>query len=249
MSDDNDPAATPIRGAFILACTVAAAAAAAVPGRMIGPTWSWQQWTAAPEVWPLLLASAGAGIVMVTIRRWSRAAAVVALIAGVQLAGNGVLAAREAANRHNIVPVAHDTFATVVLLAALMAVAATASTMAAAAVVRPEPVRSWRGLLPSRPFYAVAGAAVVILLPLLFGATVATPIGTLVQLGLAYSLPWGAGVAAIGWLRGRPAGTAAVSVAVSVVLCTGMVLGPSLRAGADLPYVDVPFVDGTATED
>jgi len=116
--------------------------------------------------------------------------------------------------------------ATPITYAAAVAVAASAATVAAAALVWREPADGWRGLVPARPMYVAAGVAVVGVLPQVWNAAAESgDISGLAQIAtLTYSLPWGVGLAVVGWMRGRSAVAAGVTVVVSVLLCTMFVV-------------------------
>ena len=103
--------------------------------------------------------------------------------------------------------------------------------LAAVALVWREPAGGWRALVPARPGYVVLGAAVALLLSLAWSTVQADrdiiPVG---HAALMYSLPWGAGLAAIGWLRGRTAAAAGLTVTLSALLCTLLVAGTHMLA-------------------
>jgi hypothetical protein len=90
----------------------------------------------------------------------------------------------------------------------VVALAGAGVASAAAASVWFEPTGGWRRVIPVRPWYVALGTAVALLLPLASGDPAV----------LLYSLPWGIGLAAAGWLCGRAAVTAAWTVAGSAVL-------------------------------
>ncbi|GAB7045575.1 hypothetical protein [Catenuloplanes indicus] len=104
--------------------------------------------------------------------------------------------------------------ALVVGFAAVVAVCATLAGCVSAAVVWREPADGWRGLRPDRPGYPAAGALIVLGLPvaLVTGPHV-SPLTMMGQVALLYSVPWGAAVAAGGWL-GRPERIAALAAAL-----------------------------------
>jgi hypothetical protein len=122
--------------------------------------------------------------------------------------------------------------ATPITYAATVALAACAATVAAAASVWREPARGWRSLVPARPMYVAAGVAVVGLLPRIWNASAESgDISGLAQIAtLTYSLPWGAGLAVVGWMRGRSAVAAAVAVTVSALLCAMFVVATHMLA-------------------
>jgi len=174
--------------------------------------------------------------------RWARPAATVAAIVSALVAGNGLATIHRwftvnglgglDGERHNLV--------TLHAYAAAVALAAAAATVAATAVVWRVRAGGWHGLVPARPGYVAAGAAVAVLLPvawnpppdsLFLNAThqIAT---------LTYALPWGAGLAAAGWLRGRTAITAGVTVAASAVLCIAIIVGTEMYTDYSTPPDD-----------
>jgi hypothetical protein len=98
--------------------------------------------------------------------------------------------------RHNLVTL-HAYAATVVLAAA-------AATVAAAAMTWRE---GWRGPGPARPGYVAAGLVLAVLLPVLWAPPPDSLfLNTSRQIAtLTYALPWGAGLAAAGWMPRRAA--------------------------------------------
>lgn len=217
-----------VGGGFIVGCAVAAAVAMVAPDTVVITDAPRVGWHYPPVMWPLLLTLAGAGAAVMARPRWARSAAVVAAIVAALVAGNGLSTIHRwftvnglgglDHERHNLV--ALHAYATTVTLAA------TAAAVAAAALVWRERFHARRCLVPSRPGYVAAGAAVAVLLaigdppsgsPLLDAAqAIAAP---------AYALPWGAGLAAAGWLRGRAARAAVIAVAASAALCVGVMAG------------------------
>jgi hypothetical protein len=86
--------------------------------------------------------------------------------------------------------------------------------------------------------YLASAAVVMVLVPLELGWLMQDQdITTLGQFALTYSLPWGAGVAAMAWLRGRAAIAAGLTVAASAVLCIALVAGTHLVAYYSNPPV------------
>jgi len=94
--------------------------------------------------------------------------------------------------------------------------------------VWPAPTLGWRRMMPTRPGYVALGMVVALVLPVLWGVAPAA---------LLYSLPWGAGLAAVGWLRGRAAAVAGVTVVVSAVVCGAFAVSMHLMA-AESPTGD-----------
>ena len=200
-----------VGGGFIVLCAVTAATALAV-GDVASSTDNLADRLPYPAVtWPLLLTLAAAGVVIMARRRRSRAAALLAAVVATQAAGIGLTAipawsaARSFRGMHyiSVAPIAY---------AAGALIAVSAAAVAAAALVWREPAGGWRGLVPARPSSVAAGLAVAVALPMA---------GT----ALTYALPWGAGLVVAGWMRGRSAAAAALTVAVAAVLCALFVLG------------------------
>jgi hypothetical protein len=222
----------------IVGCAVTAVLAATVPGRVVNSDSSRVEWNYPPQLWALLFALAAAGVVMTTHPRWARSAALVAAIVAAQATGNGLIMVRDWLNANATSDLGQYQLATVITWAGVVALAAAAATVTGVAVAWREPAAGWRGVVPARPGYVVLGAAVTLLLPLFWGAVQEgediIPLGHTV---LMYSLPWGAGLAGIGWLRGRPAVAAGVTVAVSAVLCVLFVVGTHLVVFYSTPPV------------
>ena len=82
------------------------------------------------------------------------------------------------------------------------------------------------GSLTATPITYAAAVAVVGVLPQVWNAAAESgDISGLAQIAtLTYSLPWGVGLAVVGWMRGRSAVAAGVTVVVSVLLCTMFVV-------------------------
>ncbi|MFI5496396.1 hypothetical protein [Actinoplanes sp. NPDC051859] len=82
-----------------------------------------------------------------------------------------------------------------------------------------EPTKGWRSLLPARPWYVAIGILVALLMPAVWGAGRPGPGITAPGLvALLSLLPWGVGLAAIGWLRGRAGLVAGLTVALSAAV-------------------------------
>lgn len=215
------PVTATVAGGVIAVCAFVAAGAAAVPGRLDQPfgTQVRYGWNYSPIIWPLLVALLAAGVLLAVRPKLGRAVAIVAAILAAQVAGFGVVAVRDWFNANGATGIAQHNLATVVTLAAAVAIASTVAGCVSLAVLWREPADGWHGLRPARPAYVLAGIVLAALLPLALGQTLGdTDITTLGQLALTYSLPWGVGLAAAGWL-GRRAGIAALTtVAVSMIL-------------------------------
>jgi hypothetical protein len=132
----------------------------------------------------------------------------VAAVISAQLAGNGCVMTSTWLGADGI---ARYNLAAVVFSASVVVLAGLAVTVTPDAELPSEPSVGWRSLVPTRPAYVALGAAVALLLPLVWG----TPGGTT----LMYALPWGAGLAAAGWLRDRAALAVGVTVVASAVVC------------------------------
>jgi hypothetical protein len=142
-----------------------------------------------------------------------------------QLAGTGLIAIRSWFTIKGFGGSGSLT-ATPVTYAGTIALAAAAATVAAAALVWREPADGWRSFIPARPLYVAAGLAVMALLPQQWNA--AAESGDITGLGpsatLTYSLPWGVGIAVVGWMRGRSAVAAGVTVTIAALLCAMVVV-------------------------
>ncbi len=225
------PVTSVVGGAFIVGCAVTAALSVAVPDVVVTTDAPRVAWHYPPVMWPLLLTMATAGATVMARPRWGRPAAVVAAIVSALVAGNGLAAIHRwftvnglgglDGERHNLV--------TLHAYAAAVALAATAATVAAAAMVWRQRAGGWHALVPARPGYVAAGAAVAVLLPTVWDPPPGSFLSGSGQLAtLTYALPWGAGLAAAGWLRGRAAAAAGVTVAVSAVLCIAITVGTEM---------------------
>ena len=119
----------------------------------------------------------------------------------------------------------------VVVLAGIAAVFATE--------VWPAPAAGWRSLLPARPGFAVLGVAVALFVLLGWGmdrdGSGILPVGFT---AVMYALPWGFGLAAIGWLRGRAAVVAGVTVLLSAVVCAVFAVSIHILAYPTAPVGD-----------
>jgi hypothetical protein len=199
-----------------------AGSAAAVPGWLFGAGGRLElRWNYFWVLWPLLLALVVVGAVLAARPRWGRAAAVVAAVLAAQVCGHGIVAVRDWFNTAGASGgMRQRELALVVGFAAVVAVCAAVAGCVSAAVMCREPAGGWRGLRPRRPGYVVVGLAVMVGLPvaLAFGFrfTAVTMVG---QFALTYSLPWGWGLVAAGWLgrRGRVAALTAVALSVLLV--------------------------------
>ncbi|WP_147315690.1 hypothetical protein [Asanoa ferruginea] len=204
---------TTVAGGLVVLCATGAALSAAVPGR--GTYGTLRGWNYPAAVWPLLAALACAGVVIVIRPEWLRPAAVVAAVVGAQVAGYGVVAVRDWFNANGAQDMASHNLATVVTFAAAVAVWATVATCVAVGLLWREPtgvaLPGFRAL--------VVGGMVAVGLPFALGAAFRDlDITSLGQYALTYSLPWGAALAAAGWLDNGEALAARATVAGSAVL-------------------------------
>jgi hypothetical protein len=140
-------------------------------------------------------------------------AAVVAVMFA-QLAGNGVVIVHHGMHPSSDIGRYHPGL--VVIAAAVVVLIGLAATLTPDAPFRFAPARGWRSLVPDRPGYVIFGVAVALLLPLVWGLGTDNPVG---PTAFIYSLIWGTGLAAVGWLQDRAAVLAGVSVLVSAVVC------------------------------
>ena len=233
------PVTAAVGGAFIVVCAAVAASAVAVSELVLTPEGPGSRLHYPPLTWPLLPVLAVAGVVAMTRHRWARAAALLAAVVAAQTAGFGLIAVRAWFGVTTFGGSGSLT-ATPITYAAAVAMAATAAAVAGAAMVWREPAGGWRGLVPARPLYVAAGAAVVALLPRIWNAELHT--GDITGLDeistLTYSLPWGVGLFAAGWLRGRSAVAAGATVTVAAVLCASFVAAVHLLGYATYPLGD-----------
>jgi hypothetical protein len=152
-----------------------------------------------------------------------RPAAASALVFGTQAAGASVVAVRDwfNANGAETVSLSQSELATVVTVAAAMAMAGAVASCVGLFLLWREPVRGWAAWLrPRRHGLVVAAAAVAVLLPA--AQALAVPADKLTAAGsvaLAAALPWAAGLAAAAWLGPR-ARRAAVNTVLACVTAT-----------------------------
>lgn len=226
------PVTAVVGGVFVVGCAVAAVVSVLAPERVVETYAPRPDGHYSPVLLPLAFALAAAGTVMATRHRWFRPAAVVAAILAAQVAGNGIRAIHNwftfnglgglDGQRYHLVEL-HAYAGTVVL-------AGTAAAVAAVALAWREPAGGWRGLGPPRPGYVVAGVALAVLMPVAWDPSgYPDSTGFAHIFTLTYALPWGAGLAAAGWLRGRAAVAAGVAVGVCAVACTAIAVGDYLH--------------------
>jgi hypothetical protein len=219
---------TTVAGGLVVVCATGAALSAAVPGRGTYGAFSEVGWNYPAAVWPLLAGLAVAGVLIVIRPEWVRPAAVVAAVVGAQVAGYGVVAVRDWFNANGASGMAQHNLATVVTFAAAVALWATVATCVAVGLLWREPtglgLPGFRSLL--------VGGIVAVGLPFALGAAFRdVDITSLGQYALTYSLPWGAALAAAGWLDDREAVTARATVAGSAVLAA-VTVGAALASYA-----------------
>ena len=216
------PVTLAVAGVVVTACAMVAGSAAAVPGWLFGAGGHLEvRWNYFWVLWPLLLGLAVAGVVLAARPQWGRPTAVVAAVLAAQVCGHGIVAVRDWFNTAGAGGgMRQSELALVVGLAAVVAVCAAVAGCVSAAVVWREPANGWRSLRPRRPGYLSVGLVVMVGLPLAlafgFRFTAVTRVG---QFALTYSLPWGVGLVAAGWLgrRGRIAALTAVGMSVLLV--------------------------------
>jgi hypothetical protein len=229
-----------VGGAFIVVCAATVASAVAVSNWVLASGGPGLGWDYPPLMWPLLLTLAGAGVMVMTQHRWARAAALLSAIVAAQLAGLGLIAVRAWFAIRNYGGQEYLTV-TPITYAAVVALVASGAAVASAAMVWREPASDWRSLVPARPVYVAAGVAVMVFLPQTWNA--AGESGDITGLRniatLTYALPWGVGLAAVGFMRGRSATVAGVTVAVFAVLCAVFGVAAQMFGGyATLPASD-----------
>jgi hypothetical protein len=207
-------------GLVVLAAAIAAAAVLAVPGRIDmrsaeGTLYDHSRWLLV-----CLLAAVGVATILRTPPAVARAVAVFGAVTAAQLATTGVVAAKHWRPLSGMTGYGSANLTTLIQLAWLLVAAgvvATAACVAAArsAGARPAPNRY-------RLLAVVAGLLIAALLPLVLGFGNGFAVGNraLAAYALLYSLPWGAAIAACGWLD-RPATLGALAaVAVGAAAAT-----------------------------
>jgi hypothetical protein len=223
------PVTSTVFGAFILLCAVTAAVLISVPEP--APSGAPNIWWHRLPTWPLLTVWAASGAVIMTHPRLARPTAMIAGMAAAQVAMIGPHTISNFFLHSGLGGIAKPELAMMVTYAVAVVLAATAATVAAVALAWREPA-GWRGLVPVRPAYLVAGAAVIFLLPAVLHVVPESwkifGFGQLVS--WTFSVPWGLGIAATGWLRGRTAVAAVITVLASAVLCTAYLVGPDVIA-------------------
>jgi hypothetical protein len=226
------PVTAAVAGALITLCAVVAGSAAAVPGRLFRGAGLRNEWNYFWVLWPLLVGLAVAGVVLAVRPRWGRPAAAVAALLAAQVCGHGIVAVRDWFNTAGASGgMRQNELALVVGFAAVVAVCAAVAGCTSATVLWREPAGGWGGLRPRRPAYVLMGLAVAVGLPVALsrglGITAVTMVG---QFALTYSLPWGAGLVAAGWLgrRGRIATVTAVALSALLVTIEFVLRSPAV---------------------
>lgn len=226
------PVTAAVAGAIVLVCAMVAGSAASVPGRLSRGAGLQNEWNYFWVLWALLLGLAVAGATLAARPRWGGAAAVVAAVLAVQVGGHGIVAVRDWFNTAGASGgMRQSELAWVVGFAAVVAVCATVAGCVSAAVLWREPSGGWRGLRPARPGYLWAGLLVMLGLPMALAGGLHYPAMTMIgQFALLYSLPWGAALAAGGWLdrRERTAALTAVILSASLVAAEAAVRVPGM---------------------
>jgi hypothetical protein len=236
------PVTAVVGGAFIVVCAVVAAVSVKAPESVVDTYAPRPDYHYSPVLLPLVFAWAAVGLVVMTRHRWTRPAAVAAAILAAPVAGNGLTAIHNWFTFNGLGGLDGQRYNLVALhaYAVLVVLAATAATVVAAAMVWREPAGGWRSLVPARPGYVVAGAALAVMLPVVWdpAGTYADTTGFAHICTVTYALPWGAGLAAVGWLRGRAARAAGLTVAVCAVVCTAIAVGDVLYTFYSTPPGD-----------
>ncbi|WP_146246331.1 hypothetical protein [Actinoplanes xinjiangensis] len=213
-------------GLVILTCTAAATITALYSTRLMVRLTGGSAWDATvPAFWPLLAVIMIAALVLVARPRHARAAAVVTMVCAAQLVGGGVAASRDWFQVADLEVLKMVTPLTVLLVIAMTVVCGVSL------------LPLWRtatGWRPRHPGWLVAGALVAAVPPALAGAMAGfSEVALLGQVALTWSLPWGAGIAAGGWL-GRPLRRiAALTVAAAPLLTIAVLTVPILPGAGD----------------
>ncbi|MFI5930686.1 hypothetical protein [Actinoplanes sp. NPDC051494] len=200
---------TAVAGVVITVCAVAAGAGAAVPGKLGtrdgyedagGPVWYWPVW------FPIFaVALAATGVFLATRPAVHRPAAAVAAVLAAQIAGRAVVGVRDWFNADGagVVDMSQHELATVVTVAAGIALAGTVAACFAVALLWREPARGWAALRPRSLRLLVAGAVVAVGVPGVIALAGSDAIMLAGTVALTAALPWGGGLAAAAWLGPR----------------------------------------------
>ncbi len=210
---------------FVVVCAMTSTLSIVVPDWVVITSAPRIGWSYSPMMWSLLTIWAAAGVVMMR-PQITQPAAMIAAVTAAQVATNGMTAIQAFFANSGLGGLAKPHLVTMVTYAVLVVVAAATSIAAVVGLLWREPV-GWRDMVPARPGYVIAGAAVVMFLPSVRHLLPDNPWGWSFTylMGWAFALPWGFGLAAAGWLRGRVALAAVVTVAASVALCTAYSVG------------------------
>jgi len=214
MTSFSSPARSVTVGAVVAVSALAALGAAAVVELLVARYTRGSGWMTIPAVYPLLIGSALAGLLLVIRPCAGAGPAVVVLVCAVQVLGGGLAASRDWFNTSGATGLPMHRLTVVLPLTMVLVVAATIMCCVALwSVAWSTP--AWR---PASPVLVVAGLAVAVSVPLgwaaLTGWWAVTSLG---QVALSYSLPWGAGLAVAGWLEPRPRRIAVIAVLAGVL--------------------------------
>ncbi|WP_328474659.1 hypothetical protein OHA21_15800 [Actinoplanes sp. NBC_00393] len=209
----------PFAGLGMTMCALAAAGAAVAAGLLVGSNTSWLGWATIPAIWLLLAALLLSGLALVARPRHGDVAAVVAFVCSVQLIGGGLAASRDWFNVSGATGIPFRRLPILMPLTAVVLVTSTVACCLALALVKQhaEAVRRewWR---PPCPEFTILGSATAVALPLLLaGLSSAWQLTTLGQVALAWSLPWGCGLALAAWLDRRLRRAALTAVSASAL--------------------------------
>ena len=205
-----------VAGSLIVACALVAGLGMAVPGRrtknhLLGvpdgypmprdPVWYWPIW-----LWVVVAGLALAGLIVVWHPPAFRPAAAAAGVLGAQIAGRGIVGVRDLfnANGAGSIDMSQSELATLVTVAATIAMSGAVAACLAAGLLWREPASGWSAWRPRRPGLIVTGAVVALLVPLPVlvrgGGDALTSAG---GFALAGPLPWGLALVAAAWLGPR----------------------------------------------
>ncbi|BEL03428.1 hypothetical protein Q0Z83_016190 [Actinoplanes sichuanensis] len=198
------------------AATIAAAFATAVLLRDEGRS-GWDH--TVPAFWPLLATVLVSALILLVWPRHHRAAAVVILVCAVQLIGGGLVASRDWFQF-----VAPEVLRLVMPLTVLVVMAMTVVAGAALLLLFRRPAATWR---PRHPGWLVIGVLVAAVLPAWWAVlSDFTEMAFTGQIALAWSLPWGACLAAGAWLAKPLRRLTALTVAAAPLVTLALLLTP-----------------------
>jgi hypothetical protein len=165
------------------------------------PVWYWPVWLGV-----VVAGLAVAGLVVVWRPSAVRPAAAAAGVLGAQIAGRGIVGVRDLFNVNGAgdIDMSQSELATLVTVAAAVAMAGAVAACLAVGLLWREPASGWSAWRPRRPGLIVTGAVVALLVPLPVlvrgGGHALTSAG---GLALAGPLPWGLALFAAAWLGPR----------------------------------------------